>query len=181
MSIKNILAGRTTLINNRSSPILIVAGEPNVKKTFVSIAMSPIEPILYASFSPKDLSSHKDWLSRYNLEVFVIPATKINTVSIKEFIKEVNRGTLILDDFSFLPFMRQCDVVDEILAKASKNLNFTLVSHICALPDKTGHRYLSLALPTKLLPLDKYIVDWAFISPGKIRMLGYREVKCFLS
>lgn len=164
---------------NKLNNVMAVIGMPDTKKTFFSLFFNYIEPLIYISFGYKTLGAKKDFLKSYNLDVFEVVLEKVTDPISKviEVIREVERGTIVLDDFSLLLPIQQSVLANVILARP-KDVKFNMVAQVYAARLTNGvFSKACIGLPTILLPLDRRLIDFLFVEKDNLKMLGRSEVK----
>lgn len=168
------------MFRNRASNIMVIAALPNVKKTFLSLYLSITEPVIHIDFAHKNLKERERVFKKFNMDVYSAPPDKVSAELAVKCLREVRRGTIVLDDFSFLPEVDQTRLAWEILEKPNE-VKINIVSHAYNKIKRHNDAYLSVSLPTVLLPLDKRLIDFLFIRESSILMLGRTEEKWDLS
>lgn len=164
---------------NKLNNVMAFIGMPDTKKTFFSLFFSFVEPLIYISFGYKTLGAKKDFLKGYNLNVFEVMLEKVEEPiqKVVSVINEVERGTIVFDDFSLLLPIQQSILANEMLARP-KDVKFNIVAQVYAAKLTDGHfSKACVGLPTILLPLDKRLIDFLFIEQDSLKMLGRSEVK----
>lgn len=176
MKKKLLLKIKQEALLNRTSNITCITGLPNTKKTFLGILLSTIEPIIYFDFACKDIKASEVFLTQFNLDVFQVPFKEARQLSRSmDVIRELERGTIVLDDFNILHPYWQGQLADAVLQKQRNRIACNIIT-----PASRYGVEQFISLPTSLLPLDKRLIDFVFVNKTNITMRGRTEVKwCF--
>lgn len=174
---KHLLKTKRELLLNKSSNILCITGLPNTRKTFLSILFSPAEPVVYVDFSFKNVANLADVFKSFHLDVFQVPPEELQSADrIVSVISELARGTLVLDSVGMLPTEVLGNVTEAILSHG-KSVSFNIIVNAFTAWTRDRKSYLSISLPSLLLPLDRRLIDMLFVSQQELTMLGRSEVR----
>lgn len=174
---KSLVKIKNNILLNRSSPIFMVAGEPNTKKTFFGVYFAEVSPLIYVDFRLKDLSQKEGIFRERGINVMAVPPERTDIPTVMEMIYELPRGTVILDGFSSLPYSDQNNLADAVLNKMSSNY-FNIIADVYSKKDGSEvDRKVSVTLPTRFVPMDKRLIDFLFVREDGLTMLGRSEVK----
>lgn len=164
---------RVSILKNRSTKILSIVSDPNVKKAFYSMFFTSLTPVIYLDFSRKVLRDKESVFKKYNMDIYVQQPEKVNADIVISCIGELKRGTIILDDFNFMYWQDQC-LVAEAMLDCGTDIRFTLgvQSYLAA----TKRKFKSVVLPTVLIQ-DKRVTDFLFIRGNELTMLGKERME----
>lgn len=174
---KYLLKTKRELLLNKSSNILNITGLPNTKKTFFGILFSPAEPIIYLDFAFKTLANLVETFHTFQLGVYQVPYEQLqDSNKVLALLSTLERGTIVIDGIGMMNSNLRGEAM-EILMQLPKTVAINLITNSFTAWTKARKPYLSISLPTPLLPLDKRLIDMLFIKDKELIMLGRTEVK----